>query len=254
ITNRASGVTSAGTGTAAKSAREASTRVIEDTATWLRGNHTVSFGGTFVQADVWLKNQTIVPTATFGVLATEPAAAMFTTANFPGASAADLAQAQSLYAMLTGRITSLNGTARINPDGTQYVPLGESTAQGRMREIDFYGADQWRATTNLTVSAGVRYVLSLPFYPTNNSYTTVTPESLCGVSGPGSIEGCNLFTPGVASTTRPTYVQYPAGTYAYNVDKNNIAPSVGVAYQVPGMNGGVGPAPFARLDSGRTRP
>src|SRR5262249_8864052 len=97
-------------------------------------------------------------------------------------------------------------------------------------------------------SAGVRYVLSLPFYPTNNSYTTVTPESLCGVSGPGSIEGCNLFTPGVASTTRPTYVQYPAGTYAYNVDKNNIAPSVGVAYQVPGMNGGFGRALFGAVE------
>jgi len=248
LTNPNTGNTSTSGGTANGQSREASTWVVEDTATYVRGKHSVTFGGSMVQADVWIKQQTIVPTATFGVLATESATTMFTGANFPGASQADITQAQNLYALLTGRITSLNGTARINPDGTEYVPLGESTAQGRMRELDFYAADQWRAGTNLTVSAGVRYVLSLPFYPTNNSYTTVTPASLCGVSGPGSIAGCNLFQPGVITTTRPNYVQYPAGTYAYTVDKNNFAPSIGLAYQVPGMSGGVGRAIFGSVE------
>src|SRR5438067_654877 len=108
-----------------------------------------------VQADVWLKSQTLIPTANFGIVATEPAAAMFAAANFPGASQTDITQAQNLYAMLTGRITSLAGDARITPAGDAYVPLGESTAQGRMREVDLYAADTWRATTSLTISAGV---------------------------------------------------------------------------------------------------
>src|SRR5262249_48065642 len=170
-----------------------------------------------VQADVWLRNQTLIPTATFGVLATESATSMFTAANFPGASQADITQAQNLYAMLTGRITSLTGNARINEAGDTFVPLGESKAQGRMRELDFYAADQWRLNTNLTVSAGLRYVLSLPFYPVNNSYTTVTPESLCGISVVGNTYGCNLFNPGNTTGARPNYVQYPQGTYAYGV-------------------------------------
>ncbi|PYR33840.1 MAG: hypothetical protein DMF93_24410, partial [Acidobacteria bacterium] len=248
LTNPNTGNTSTNGGGANGQSREASTWVAEDTATFIRGKHSVTFGGSMVQADVWIKQQTIVPTATFGVLATESASQMFTGANFPGASQADITQAQNLYAMLTGRINSLTGTARINPDGSEYVPLGESTAQGRMRELDFYAADQWRASTNLTVSAGVRYVLSLPFYPTNNSYTTVTPDSLCGISGRGTVAGCNLFQPGAVTGARPNYVQYPSGTYAYNVDRNNIAPSIGLAYQMPGMSGGVGRAIFGAVD------
>src|SRR5207245_7048230 len=122
-----------------------------------KGRHNVTFGGSLVQADVWLENQTLIPTANFGVLATESAAGMFVGANFPGASGTDLTTAQALYGMLTGRITSLAGDARINPAGDAYVPLGPSKAQGRMREFDFYAADQWRVSANLTLSAGLRY-------------------------------------------------------------------------------------------------
>ena len=47
-----------------------------------------------------------------------------------------------------------------------------------MREFDFFAADSWRVTPSVTISAGVRYVLANPFYPVNNSYTTVTEDSL----------------------------------------------------------------------------
>jgi hypothetical protein len=247
--NTGNTTTSGGNALQGVSSREASTWVFEDTATWVKGRHNVTFGASLVQADVWLANQTLIPTANFGVLATESAAGMFVGANFPGASTTDLTTAQALYGMLTGRITSLAGDARINPGGDAYVPLGPSKAQGRMREFDFYAADQWRVTANLTVSAGLRYVLSNPFYPVNNSYTTVTPESLCGVSGTGSIAGCNLFAPGNTNGTRPNYIQYPAGTYAYNVDGNNFGPSIGLAYSLPGMSGGVGRMLFGAEES-----
>ncbi len=215
--------------------REASTRVIENIATWLKGKHNVSFGGTMVQADVWLENQTLVPTANFGLLATEPADAMFNAATLPGASATDITQAKNLYAMLTGRVTQLAGDARINAAGDHYVPLGLSRAEGRMREVNVFVADSWRVSPGVTVSGGLRYVLQLPFYPTNNSYTTVTDESLYGISGVG-----NLFKPGVLSGTRPGFIQYPEGTYAYKTDKNNWAPSLGVAWQLPAQQNAIG--------------
>src|SRR6476620_8169988 len=97
LTNLSLGPTSAttGNGSANYQAREASTMVFEDTATWLKGKHTVNFGGSLVQADVWLENQTLVPTVGFGLISTEPAVAMFNAANFPGASTADITQAQN---------------------------------------------------------------------------------------------------------------------------------------------------------------
>jgi hypothetical protein len=191
LTNLSLAPTLTAAGSANYSAREASTMVFEDTATWLKGKHTLNFGGSMVQADVWLENQTLVPTVGFGVLTTEPAAAMFNAANFPNASTADITQAQNLYAMLTGRITSVTANARINEAGDTYVPLGKSRAAGRMREFDAFFADTWRATNSLTVSAGLRYVLANPFYPTNNSYSTISEAGLYGISGDG-----NLFKPG----------------------------------------------------------
>src|SRR5204863_3646471 len=103
----------------------------------------------------------------------------------------------------TGRVNSLTGDARITPAGDQYVPLGASRAEGRLREFDFFAADSWRTTSNLTISAGLRYVLELPFYPTNNSYTTTTTAGLHGLSGDG-----NLFKPGTLSGAPTSLVQY----------------------------------------------
>ena len=218
-----------------QSSREASTKVLENTATWLKGNHNISFGGSFVETNVWLQNQTLVPTANFGLLATEAADTIFSTTSLPGASAADVAQAKALYAMLTGRITSLTGDARITPEGDKYVPLGLSRAEGRTREVNFFIADSWRMSPSITISAGLRYVLQNPFFPTNESYTTVTEEGLYGKSGVG-----NLFMPGTLTGARSGFVQYPSGTYAYNVDRNNFAPSLGFAWQLPPSENAIG--------------
>ena len=235
LTNLSLSPTATSGGSGNYSAREASTLVFEDTATWLKGTHTVNFGGSMVQADVWLENQTLVPTVGFGLISTEPAVNMFNAANFPGAATTDITQAQNLYALLTGRINSVTANARINEAGDTYVPLGKSRAAGRMREFDFYGSDSWRATSSLTVSAGVRYVLANPFYPTNNSYSTISEAGLYGISGDG-----NLFKPGTLTGSKPLLTQYTAGSYAYNPDRNNLAPSVGFAWQPPSQSGGIG--------------
>src|SRR4029079_15879726 len=84
-----------------QSSREASTRVVENTTTWLKGNHNMQLGASMVQSMVWLQNQTLTPTAAFDIVAGEPADAIFNATSLPGASAADITQAKRLYAMLT---------------------------------------------------------------------------------------------------------------------------------------------------------
>src|SRR5262249_39671632 len=78
------------------------------------------------------------------------------------------------------------------------------------------------------------YVLANPFYPVNNSYTTISEAGLYGVSGAG-----NLFKPGTIAGTKPQLVQYPEGAYAYDPDRNNFGPSAGVAWQIGGVENGI---------------
>ena len=120
-----------------QSSREASTKVVENTTTWLKGNHNMQFGAVMVQADVWLANQTLVPTANFGINTSEAADAIFNATTLPGASAADITQAKNLYAMLTGRISTLTGDARINAGGDAYNLLGKSTRRRPHARVQF---------------------------------------------------------------------------------------------------------------------
>ena len=82
LNSTSAGITNAGPAPNAQS-RNASTFLIEDTLSWLKGSHSLSIGGSMTSADVWLKNQTTVPTVQFGVDTNDPANAMFNATNFP---------------------------------------------------------------------------------------------------------------------------------------------------------------------------
>ncbi len=87
---QAVGITSAGQGMNAgaagtTSARDAFLRSIENTLNWQKGSHSLNFGGSLTQFELWQENQQVVPELRFAVLQGDPAESMFTPANFPGA-------------------------------------------------------------------------------------------------------------------------------------------------------------------------
>jgi outer membrane receptor protein involved in Fe transport len=180
-----------------------------------------------------LKNRTIVPTINFGVARDDPADAMFTTANFPSASAANLNTARALYAILTGRVISINALSRLNENTNKYEYLGLGTQRARMRELGLYAQDSWRWKPNFTLNYGLRYELQLPFYPRNDSCLTATIADVWGVSGAG-----NLFAPGVLTGKKPEFIRFGKGVRAFEADKNNFAPSLGLSW-VPGRVAGL---------------
>ena len=237
----AAGITNPSSGSAI-SAREASTKVLENTLNWLKGSHSFSFGANFTRVEVWLMNHQLVPNVNFGIVSGDPADAMFSSANFPGASTTQRNAARALYSVLTGRVSSITALARLNEASNQYEYLGRGMQRGRMHDLGFFVSDSWRMTPNFTVNLGLRYELQLPFYPLNNSYLTATVDDVCGVSGVNpngdGASACNLFQPGTVSGKKPVFVNFNEGTYAYEVDKNNWAPSVGFAY-VLGERGGL---------------
>jgi hypothetical protein len=84
-----------------------------------------------------------------------------------------------------------------------------------------YAQDEWRAASRLTMSAGVRYELARPFVDRNDALNAFHP-GIQSVRFPNAPAG--LVYPGDPGV--------PRGTYA--TDTNNIAPRVGVAWDVTG--------------------
>ncbi|HUF46973.1 MAG TPA: carboxypeptidase-like regulatory domain-containing protein [Vicinamibacterales bacterium] len=229
------------------SAREGATAVIENTVNWVRGAHSFNFGGSLTMGKVWLRNRTNVPGLTLDVLTSDPAKAAFSTAAFPGSNATQRGDAEDLYAVLVGRVSAITGNARIDPATNRYVFLGESLQEGRLPNYGFWIQDAWRPRPDLTVNMGLRYELQLPFYPLNDSYSSSTLEDVWGISGFAStctdvsnitVQDCNLFRPGF-EPGKPIseYYPYNKGTNAYNTDRNNFAPSLGVAWTPTADNG-----------------
>ncbi len=231
----------------ALSSREGKTKVVEDTLSWIKGAHAMNMGFTFTRADVWYYQQQLVPTVTLGMTSSgDPAdSLMFTSANFPGSSTTDITNARNLYAILTGRVTSIGRNARIGADGSTYTLLGASNQLGRLPQYGTFISDSWRVKPNLTVNAGVRYDWQLPFYALNNSYSTAGMADIFGLSGTGSdlvvgstVTGLgNLFKPGTLQGTSTTFKQLDKGTGGYNTDWGNIAPSLGAAWTIGSENG-----------------
>ena len=209
---------------------------IDNTFNWLRGHHSIQFGGTFSRTSGWMRNETLVPTLTLGVDTADPANAMFTATNFPGAATADLNNARALYALLTGRVTQIASSVRLDGATGRYVYMGVSRTEEQQDEVGLFLQDSWRVRPNLTLNAGLRWQVAFPFQANQSVYSMNTFADLCGISGTGDGpggRGCNLFNPGVFNPggRTPVYELYQAGNPGYNTDYNNLAPHVGVAWQ-----------------------
>ena len=215
---------------------------VDNTYNWLSGAHSIQFGGSFSRISGWTKNETLVPGLTLGVDTADPANAMFTAANFEGASNADLNNARALYALLTGRVTGITSSVRLDGATGRYVYMGVSRTEEQQDEIGLFVQDSWRMRSNLTLNAGLRWQVAFPFQANESVYSMNTFQDLCGISGLGNgpgERGCNLFNPGVFNPGGrvPAYELYEAGKPGYNTDYGNFAPNVGVAWQ-PNVDSG----------------
>ena len=209
-------------------------------ATWSHGSHLLNLGGSFSRINEWqasYSTQTI-PRITFGIATNDPvntgATNIFTASNFPNSSTADLANAASLYAMLTGRVSSTTQTAVLDEKTKQYGPYG---AIDRLRqwEFGFYAQDSWRITPKLTLNAGLRFENQNPFQTLSGTYTRPGYAGLFGVSGVG-----NLFMPGTLTGSVPVFNPVPSGDIQGYPPTRFWAPTVGIAWVMPQLDGPAG--------------
>jgi hypothetical protein len=224
--------------------RAAPTYSLTNTMNWQKGQHSLQFGAEWLRSTAEESAQTMVKGVNLGFSTQfDPAAGLFTTANFPSASAGQLTDARELYALLTGRVSSVTGQAALDPVTNKYTAFGPRTRAGQINVYSGFIQDAWRVTPTLTVNLGLRYDLQTPFTANNDIMTTAGLADVCGISGIGQntnvYNRCNFLKPGtLTGKAIPEFQQLTSGTNGYNVDKNNLSPSVSVAWR-PNVQSGV---------------
>jgi hypothetical protein len=215
--------------------RNTSTWSVENTLNWLRGSHSFTMGGSYAGVLNRLDEFDEVTTLTLGFdTNNDPAAGLFGAANFPGASATQLTEARNLYAVLTGRISTLGNEARLDSASGEYVYNGLFSQKSRQTSLAAFFQDSWRVSPTLTLNMGLRWDAHLPFTPVSSTYSKSTLADLCGISGTGDGiggRGCNIFAAGTPGQAQTFYTRWEPGERTYDANWTDFAPNVGVAWR-----------------------
>ncbi|HLV95263.1 MAG TPA: carboxypeptidase-like regulatory domain-containing protein [Candidatus Acidoferrales bacterium] len=229
--------------------RNSPVRNVTDNLTWTRGNHTITFGGEFRYSTAF-DTGTFPPIAqNLGISSVDPAAGMFNTSAvsgctsdtqgcFPGGLGTAnnneaLADAEALYTLLTGRVSSISGNVPLNnlKKPYAYTPGGQTKLEEEFKEGGLYIQDAWKITPHLALNYGLRFQFTGPITNTNDYFTGPTFANLLGPSSA-------LFQPGVLNgVANPQIALRPQ---PYGGDYKQPAPRFGFAWNPDFENGFLG--------------
>jgi hypothetical protein len=203
---------------------------IHDTATWVRGKHTMTMGTAFL--DTWFFEIAYggagVPNISLGITTNDPAGAIFNTNTLPliNSSNSDISNAKALYALLTGRISAYSANQSVNEKTHQYQPFAPGTQRFRHRSLGVFFADTWRISQNLALNYGLRWEFDSPTQSTNG-----VDAAQSSLYGPSTVQ----FAPGVlGGDLNP---QLNIKNVLYHNDYVNPAPNIGLTWNPKLDNG-----------------
>ncbi len=205
-------------------------RTVTDNLTWLKGAHTINFGGSYTRVNTYEQNvgSALVPGVTIGIAANDPvntgATSIFTTANFPNSTPQQRTDAANLYAQLTGRISATTRTAALD-EKTRKFALAPRIERNHYYEVGLYAQDSWKFSPGLTLTGGLRWEFDPSPVNDNQVYTRTGADGVFGVSGLG-----NLFNPGVYRGALTQFRLVEPGEKAFKNNYKDFAPSVGFAW------------------------
>jgi Cna protein B-type domain. len=213
-----------------------------DNASWVKGKHLIRFGGDYQKVYADSFNDTgINESITLGTPNTNASGLSGgATGNIPDASTTILNRANAVYANVVGNLSSAAQTFNITTPTSGFVSGATRRRLLKEQDIAFYGQDQWRMWSNLTVNAGLRWeFLGVPTVPDGVAIQLTNPFDIFGISGKG-----NLFNPTAPTGAPPAvgtldFVSGKTGIPLYNNDWNNFAPFIGIAWS-PDFKKGIG--------------
>ncbi len=216
--------------------RDVRTINLQDNADYLRGNHSIRFGGQFQNVRIDAFNDVAnLPTYTLGVSVNTPQITVDQFTNAPsvgvvfpgGVPAAQRAGANNLIGLLGGFVTAASQTFNVTSQESGFVPGATQRRIFNYSSYAFFVSDQWRVSPTFTLNYGLRYDL----------YTALRAEN--GLA----------FEPALGGRPVREAILDPSGSYQfiggnargsrfYRTDRNNFAPVVSFAWQ-PRAEGGV---------------
>ncbi len=179
-----------------------------DSLSWVRGKHTMKFGGEY--RDVYsnsfdnFNSRTAVsfdPAYSFGASVLQ---------NVPAGIMNDDPTLNDEVAMLLGDVTAQNQSQFFNSKG---VRTGEDLRGFRQKEIGLYAQDSWKVRPNLTLDFGLRWEYYGVPYEVGNNFSNLFAD-------PSAITSSFTFSIVGPGATRP----------AWNNEYQNFEPRIGFAW------------------------
>ncbi len=200
--------------------RNTDTYNFADNATWVHGRHTIQFGAQFQDTQIEVYNDAgITPTYTLGIGTGNTG---LTAAQLPGISSSDLTAANTLLAVLAGYITSDSQTFNVTSRTSGYVAGKTALTHYALKNYAYYAGDTWKISRRLTATVGMRWDYQTPLRERDGLW--LFPLLQNGNAAATLLSNATLdFAGGNANGDAP-----------YKRDKNNFAPSVGLAWDVFG--------------------
>lgn len=189
-----------------------------DNATLIKGSHQLQAGGSWQRHRVnpyGFGGQ--YPVVTFGFSSAAPTSVQLTTGMFSGGiSAADLASANAMTAMLGGVVSSVAQTFQVRNATSGFVAGIPANEDYTLDDVAVYLQDNWRWKPNFTVRAGLKWEYYSPVSEVNNL-------------GLLPILNGRDFT---SVMLDPASSLTLADGGFYNKDLNNFGPTIGFAWDV----------------------
>jgi hypothetical protein len=203
-----------------------------DTLSWIKGNHSLKFGMDWQNVLGISRNDAgIVQLHQLGTNNGNQNGLSIAT-NLPGASAAQLTAANTVYNAIVGLIGSSTQTLNVSSPTSGFVPGYTRLRTVDEKDLALFAQDEWKMKSNFTLSYGVRWdYMGVPTVPNGLAIQPTNFDAVWGVSGPN-----NLFKPTAApgSNTQAfaslDFVSGETGKGLYKNDWNNFAPFVGFAW------------------------